>query len=83
MTKCEWHLCGKPLVGKQERFCSPECKNKFYVSQRRKELNVFSFALIATQKFMLVCTMLQHYSATNSEKSGEFRETVGALHRQP
>lgn len=38
MNKCEWHLCDKSLSGKQERFCSPKCKNKFYVSLRRKEL---------------------------------------------
>lgn len=38
MNKREWHLCVKPLSGKQERFCSPECKNKFYVSQRRIDL---------------------------------------------
>jgi predicted HNH restriction endonuclease len=38
MNKCEWHLCNKSLSGKQERFCSPECKNKFYVALRRKEL---------------------------------------------
>jgi hypothetical protein len=35
---CEWHLCGKPLTGHQRRFCSPQCKNKFYVTQRRKAL---------------------------------------------
>jgi len=38
MDTCEWHLCNQPLTGKQKRFCSPECKNKFYVARRRKAL---------------------------------------------
>jgi hypothetical protein len=39
---CEWHLCGKPLTGRQKRFCSPECKNKYYVSRRRKALKAMA-----------------------------------------
>jgi hypothetical protein len=37
-SACEWHRCGKPLSGRQRRFCSSKCKNRFYVSQRRKRL---------------------------------------------
>jgi hypothetical protein len=36
--KCRWHLCDKPLTGRQEKFCSPQCKNKYYVARRRREL---------------------------------------------
>jgi len=35
---CAWHLCGKPLTARKRRFCSQKCKNKFYVSRRRKAL---------------------------------------------
>ena len=35
---CEWHLCENVLTGRQQRFCSPKCKNKFYVFRRRKAL---------------------------------------------
>lgn len=38
MNTCEWHLCNKVLTGRQERFCSPECKNKYFVARRRKDL---------------------------------------------
>lgn len=38
MDTCEWHLCKKPLLGRQKRFCSQECKNKYYVHKRRKAL---------------------------------------------
>ena len=37
-NQCQWHLCGKPLTGRKRRFCSPQCKNKFYVTRRRKAL---------------------------------------------
>src|SRR5437870_3786694 len=35
---CAWHGCGKHLRGRQQRFCSPNCKGKFYVALRRKTL---------------------------------------------
>ena len=38
METCEWHLCNNPLSGRQQQFCSPECKNKFYVARRRRNL---------------------------------------------
>lgn len=37
MTKCDWHTCNKTSKAK---FCSPQCKNKFYVDKRRKVLKV-------------------------------------------
>jgi len=33
--KCAWHTCNKEAV---HRFCSQQCKSKFYVDRRRKEL---------------------------------------------
>ena len=36
--QCEWHLCTVPLTGKQRRFCSIRCKNKYYVARRRRLL---------------------------------------------
>ena len=33
---CKWHLCENILSGKQTSFCSINCKNKFYVTQNRK-----------------------------------------------
>ena len=38
MNKCTWHLCNLTLIGRQTRFCSPKCKNKFFVTKRRKIL---------------------------------------------
>lgn len=35
--KCKWHTCEKELSGRQKQFCSPNCKNKFYVTQNRKK----------------------------------------------
>jgi hypothetical protein len=37
-SKCSWHLCDRPLTGRQKRFCSAQCKNKYYVARRRQEL---------------------------------------------
>lgn len=34
--KCAWHLCQTDLAGKQTRFCSAKCKNKFFVDQNRR-----------------------------------------------
>ena len=36
--KCKWHLCNVQLTGRQSAFCSPQCKNKYYVDKRRKAL---------------------------------------------
>ena len=36
--KCDWHLCQNPLTGRQNRFCSLQCKNKYYVARRRRLL---------------------------------------------
>ncbi|MEW6041363.1 MAG: hypothetical protein AB1633_07570 [Elusimicrobiota bacterium] len=38
MNKCNWHLCGKVLSGRQSKFCSVKCKDKYYVSKKRKSL---------------------------------------------
>ncbi len=35
MTKCAWHCCDKEAVRK---FCSIQCKNKFHVDLKRKNL---------------------------------------------
>lgn len=34
--KCPYHLCNNLITGKQRKFCSSQCKNKFYVNQRRR-----------------------------------------------
>ena len=33
---CVWHLCENELVGKQKKFCSNLCKNKYHVTNKRK-----------------------------------------------
>ena len=38
MTECAWHLCSAELSGRQTRFCSKRCKNKFFVQRRREAL---------------------------------------------
>ncbi|MFH2070447.1 MAG: hypothetical protein ABIJ11_04470 [Elusimicrobiota bacterium] len=38
MKRCTWHLCGKTLSGRQGKFCSPNCKSKYYVAKKRKSL---------------------------------------------
>ncbi len=38
--ECAWHLCDKVLTGKQKRFCSIKCKNKFNVDLLRKNLKI-------------------------------------------
>jgi hypothetical protein len=35
---CSWHECNNSLTGKQKNFCSQQCKNKYYVAKRRKQL---------------------------------------------
>jgi len=42
--QCNWHLCGRPLSGRQRRFCSLQCKNKYYVAKRRRVLKQRSIA---------------------------------------
>lgn len=37
MKICNWHLCTNILTGRQERFCSISCKNKFYVTKKRRQ----------------------------------------------
>ena len=37
---CNWHLCDKVLEGRQRNFCSKQCKNKFFVDKRRKNLKL-------------------------------------------
>jgi len=44
VKKCSWHLCDNPLSGRQRRFCSPQCKNKYYVAKRRKALKEWAVA---------------------------------------
>lgn len=39
MNQCAWHLCQNPT---DKKFCSPQCKNKFYVNQRRHRLKELS-----------------------------------------
>jgi hypothetical protein len=38
MEKCGWYECDNSLTGRQRHFCSPQCKNKYYVARRRKRL---------------------------------------------
>jgi hypothetical protein len=38
MKRCNWHLCDNALSGRQRKFCSQRCKNKYYVAQRRQKL---------------------------------------------
>lgn len=38
MSKCSWHVCQLNSQSYQGKFCSKNCKNKYYVDQRRKEL---------------------------------------------
>ncbi len=35
--KCAWKICAKK-VKPGRRFCSPQCKRKFFVDKRRKDL---------------------------------------------
>lgn len=37
MNKCAWHICEELSKSK---FCSKQCKNKFYVSKRRKRVKL-------------------------------------------
>lgn len=37
---CKWHLCNQELDGKKTKFCSKQCKNKFFVDKRRKDLKI-------------------------------------------
>ena len=34
---CNWHLCNNILSGRQKKFCSTKCNNKFYVDKNRRE----------------------------------------------
>jgi predicted HNH restriction endonuclease len=36
---CQWHLCTKIA---NKKFCSPQCKSKYYVYERRKRLKTLS-----------------------------------------
>lgn len=38
LGKCRWHSCQKTNTQGCGSFCSAQCKNKFYVDRRRKEL---------------------------------------------
>ncbi len=38
--KCAWHCCENILTGKQRKFCSSKCKNKFNVNVLRKKLKL-------------------------------------------
>lgn len=40
MSKCQWHACSSTSQSYQDKFCSKNCKNKFYVDKRRKELKI-------------------------------------------
>ena len=35
---CDWHKCNNKLKGRQKRFCSIKCKNKFYVTENRRKI---------------------------------------------
>lgn len=39
---CKWKSCEKKLVGKQQRFCSRSCNQKYNVDARRKKLKRMS-----------------------------------------
>lgn len=41
---CVWHRCKKPLTGRQEKFCSENCKNNFFVARRRRALKLMAVA---------------------------------------
>lgn len=36
METCKYHLCSTVLNGRQSVFCSIKCKNKYYVTQNRR-----------------------------------------------
>lgn len=36
--KCAWHLCNHELSGRQSKFCSVHCKDKYFVDKKRKSL---------------------------------------------
>lgn len=36
--KCIWHLCNKDGILQDNKFCSKNCKNKYYVNRRRKNI---------------------------------------------
>lgn len=44
--KCAWHLCLEEAVlyNNRGKFCSKQCKNKYYVDKRRKNLKQESIA---------------------------------------
>ncbi len=39
--KCAWKICAH-LVQPRRRFCSPQCKRKFFVDKRRKDIKKMS-----------------------------------------
>lgn len=39
MIQCAWHLCTKNAIFRN-KFCSPQCKNKYYVNLRRLNLKL-------------------------------------------
>lgn len=38
--RCTWHLCNNELSGKSKKFCSINCKNKFHVTNKRRNLKI-------------------------------------------
>ena len=40
IKKCSWHLCIAILRGRQSKFCSVRCKEKFFVNRKRKALKL-------------------------------------------
>lgn len=40
--KCAWRRCDRVLAGRQRRFCSLNCKTKFFVARRRINLKAMA-----------------------------------------
>lgn len=38
--KCLWHSCQLNSIDQKNKFCSPQCRNKYYVSRRRKAIKL-------------------------------------------
>jgi len=40
--KCVYHACSNNIEKQQRRFCSPQCKRKYFVDKRRKDIKRMS-----------------------------------------
>ncbi len=74
---CIWHRCEKKAFI-QNKFCSPSCKNKYYVTQRREKLKS------QTYEWLGGCCEKCHYNnvagLTIVNKSGKVLDLISKGH---